>query len=459
MMRQGLSIVALGLCAMANGQWWMDAGLPIQMANGVTRIFSDTTTGTIYCTGDLRNNVWSPEAAFHYAAYQGGNWMVSDPFNQIVQTSIVWNDTFIVGGMFTQVNGQPVANIACLVNGEWLPFGNLDHMVKCLRIIDGELYATGAFRIADGHVCNGVAKRVGGEWVNVGFLPDADAYVQDIAGYNGDIYVVGALHYEGIGAHGVVRFDGQQWLPAGNGILGGFAVGLCLEEYQGELYMGGMIDIAVGNPGHAIMRWNGTEWYSVGTGVQDIYGGYNYLYTVSDLEVHNGLLYASGGFNFAGNVPAEYIATWDGQRWCGLGGTFNTNGPVYSVGFLGDTLFVGCGNSADGQPVNHLARYIGEEWGGPCSVPMGGSGVGMAPPPNKEKLAHLANLGNGQYRVVGEVTGRELRVFDASGRLQRVLLLHPGPSGTEPFSLADLAAGSYVLDLGGQWRGRVVLAP
>ncbi|HRQ83995.1 MAG TPA: hypothetical protein PLV70_02650 [Flavobacteriales bacterium] len=252
----------------------------------------------------------------------------------------------------------------------------------------------------------------------------------------------------------IIQYDGQNWVPLGQGILTSMGGGGCLAVYHNELYVGGIFKLSEGNAGHCIMRWNGQAWHPVGTSVQDETGGYQYAIGVTELLVKDDLLFACGG-----NVPAAYTATWDGDRWCGFGGSLNPMLGAVGMGFFGDTLFVGCGISADGQPVNHLVRYIGEEWGDSCSVPMGDIGMGMAPPPSREKLAHLANLGNGQYRVVGEVTGRELRVFDASGRLQRVLLLHAGPSGTEPFSLAGLAAGSYVLDLGGQWRGRLVLAP
>ncbi len=415
-------------------------------------MYVDTTTGTMYCPGFLQDSAH----IFRYCSYQNGIWSISDPFENAVLTTVVYQDTLIVGGVFLDINDQPPAFIACRVNGQWIPYGNIDDTVRRLRVIDGELYATGTFIHADGHLCNGVAKRVGGTWVNVGELPDMEAQVQDIIKYNGELYIVGALHYYDLGAHGIARFNGTQWLPAGNGIMGGFAAGLCLEVYQDELYMGGLIDIGAGNPGHAIMRWNGSEWRSVGTGVQGPTGTYDYLYTVNDLSVHNGLLYASGGFSFAGNVPAMYIATWDGDQWCGLGGTFSSLAPIYSHGFLGDTLFVGCYDMADGQPVNGLARYIGT-WPDTCSVSMGGTaGVHVQQP---GAPAQLVPLGSGQYRFVGTGKAGLLQVHNAMGQMARSFHLNWAGDGSETFRLDGLAPGVYVVGLYGMVPTKLYVQP
>lgn len=456
MCRSLLAALVLGLLTSppCTAQWWVDAGLPIQMANGVNEIYVDTTTGTMYCTGDMWHNMWTPEQGAHYCTYRNGTWTISDPFDNLVMAAVVYHDTLIIGGNFTLINGHEYPYIACLVDGQWQPYGDFEYAVHCLRVIDGELYATGAFTHVDGQLCNGVAKRIGNTWANVGDLPDMGAAVQEIIQYDGELYIVGALHYYDLGAHGVARYNGQQWLPVGNGIRGGFAVGLCLEVYQGELYMGGLIDIGAGNPGHAIMRWNGTEWRSVGTGVQGPTGTYDYLYTVNDLSVDNGLLYASGGFSYAGNVPAKYIATWDGERWCGLGGTFGSLGPIYSHGFFGDTLFVGCYGEADGQPVNSLARYIGT-WPDTCGVAMG---VGMAEA-DHHGPSTIASLGSGRYRFVGPGAAGQLQVHNTMGQVVRSFFLPWAGDGSEPFGLEGLAPGVYLVGLEGVARTKLLVEP
>ncbi len=449
----------------APAQWWEGVGLP-GLVDAVKEIYEDTATNTMYCLGALQLGSNQP---YVFQMYQNGSWTASEPFNYNVQTARKYNDTLIVGGHFTyiggeplnQTGGQPIRYIAAYANDQWIPYGEFNNVVRALRVLGGSLYAVGSFTEVDGALCGGVAKREGGHWVPVGIMPTIHAFPlwTDITLYQGNLVVTGTATFEDLPFKHIIQFDGQNWVTLGQGIHTGMGGGGCLAVYHNELYVGGIFKLSEGNVGHCIMRWNGQAWHPVGTSVQDGTGGYQYAIGVTGLMVKDDLLFACGGFSYAGNVPAACTATWDGDRWCGLGGALDSWVGAFSLGFYGDTLFVSSGILADGQPVNHLARYIGEEWGDSCSVPMGDIGIGMAPPPNKYDPAYLANLGNGQYRVAGEVTGRELRVFDASGRLQRVLLLHTGPSGTEPFSLAGLAAGSYVLDLGGQWRGRVVLAP
>lgn len=460
-----LILAASMLAAKAPAQWWEGVGLP-GLVDGVEEIYEDTATNTMYCLGALQLGLGQP---YVFQKYQNGSWTASEPFNSNVHTARKYNDTLVVGGGFSyiggdpiyQTGGQPIRYIAAYANGQWIPYGTFNGRVRALRVLGGSLYAVGVFTEVDGALCGGVAKREGGHWVPVGNMPAThdSPYWTDITLYQGNLVVTGTATFENLPFKHIIQYDGQNWVPLGQGILTSMGGGGCLAVYHNELYVGGIFKLSEGNVGHCIMRWNGQAWHPVGTSVQDETGGYQYAIGVTELLVKDDLLFACGGFNYAGNVPAAYTATWDGDRWCGFGGSMDPMLGAVGMGFYGDTLFVGCGISADGQPVNHLVRYIGEEWGDSCSVPMGDIGMGMAPPPNKDDPAYLANLGNGEYRVVGEVTGSQLRVFDASGRLQRVLLLHPGPNGTEPFSLAGLAAGSYVLDLGGQWRGRVVLAP
>ena len=51
-------------------------------------------------------------------------------------------------------------------------------------------------------------------------------------------------------------------------------------------------------------------------------------------------LIAVGSFELAGGVPAEKIAMYDGQIWCGLGSHFNNT--LLSIEVI-DSTFIICG--------------------------------------------------------------------------------------------------------------------
>jgi hypothetical protein len=53
---------------------------------------------------------------------------------------------------------------------------------------------------------------------------------------------------------------------------------------------------------------------------------------------------------------------------CGFGSDFNN--IVQAVGFLNDTLYLGCSDTVDGVFVNNLARWIGGSFIDTCSAPM-----------------------------------------------------------------------------------------
>lgn len=449
-----LCVACLGIAAtMATAQWWEDADLPGDV-DGVTELYTDTLTNTLYCMGQIEMT-----DAYRYCFYwyHGGVWTMSDSMDLQAMTVRRYGDTLLVGGAFTQVGDQAYQHLVAYINGQPQPFGNFNGPVSALRILNGELYAVGAFSYVDGLWCGGVAKRMGGAWQHVGDFPaNHYAYVADAILYQGNLVVTGTIYFDGVSYDHIVQFDGQNWVPLGQGIQTNMGGGATLAVYQGELYVGGIFKISEGNVGHCIMRWDGQTWHPVGTSVQDEYNGYNYAIGVRKLLVKDGLLFACGGFQYAGNVPAAFTATWDGDRWCGFGGSMDPNMGAITLGFYGDTLFVGCGTMADGQPVNHLVRYIGDTWGDSCSVSMGDIGMEVMDS-DRPSRPSLTNLGGGMFRLDGPVSQGRMCVFNALGQLQCTIPVRASGTGTEPFSLQGLGTGYFVLDLEGAWRGSVVL--
>ncbi len=431
----------------SDAQWWADAGLPVDGPNYLS-LYVDSSSNTLLASGNIVDNAGTPEQAMHYCSYQDGSWTVSEPFNHFVLTALVHQDTLYVGGAFSSAGGVPVSYVARKVNGMWTSAGSFDNVVYRLKELDGELYAIGDFTYADGSLCQGIAKYTSSGWESILPLDCDNCLLKDAVMYDGELVVSGTITFPGNPYRHVMRLHNGEWLPLGEqGIDGSLSAGGPLAVFEGHLFVGGLIDINSGNAGHAVMRWNGSAWSSVGSGVQDELGGYGQLIRVDDLEVHNGLLFASGGFTYAGNVPANRIATWNGSEWCSVGGDFG-DWAVNSIAFLNDTLFAACWDVADGQPVNHLVKFIAPAYEGNCSIPMAVDASSAAP-------IKLDALGDGRYRMPGLAGRHSAALYSPIGQLCFTLVM----DGEAPFSIPATMPGVHVLHVQGAGVYQLLVRP
>ena len=76
----------------------------------------------------------------------------------------------------------------------------------------------------------------------------------------------------------------------------------------------------------------------------------------------NDQLYIVGTFESVNDIPARYIAYWDGSLWHALEEgvnkqvdalAFDPSGQLYTVGFFSE---------AGGLPANHVAQWDGKAW-------------------------------------------------------------------------------------------------
>ena len=127
------------------------------------------------------------------------------------------------------------------------------------------------------------------------------------------------------------------------------------------LYAGGKFTFAGGAPANRIAKWDGTEWSALGSGTNA---------DVLALTVHDDgsgpRLYAGGFFTSAGEIDASYVARWDGSAWSALSGMSDEVRAlsVFDDGSgAGPALYAG-GNFtfAGGVPVNRIAKWDGTSW-------------------------------------------------------------------------------------------------
>jgi len=142
------------------------------------------------------------------------------------------------------------------------------------------------------------------------------------------------------------------------------------------LYAGGQITLAGGVPVNSLARWAEGEWHDVGGGLTQPPGVFSYVFALGLFDEDGEgpqfpALFAGGSFEFAGGVPAEALARWDGASWSEVGGGIEAPAgrsatvnalAVYDDG-RGPALYVaGSFNSAGGKECWNIARWDGVEW-------------------------------------------------------------------------------------------------
>ncbi len=393
--------------------------------------------------------------------YNGTVWDTLGLFGNKVLAAIVYHDTLIVGGGFSWMHNDSIPKVACYVDGEWHPYGNLSDcgyiggLINRFRIVDGELYAMGVFGCADGQVANGLAKRVGGHWEPVPGWPSigftGDPWVHDIVRYQGQLIVCGNFNTPDMVIKDLAYFDGTEWLPFCNDCLhGGMEAAFQLVEYQGDLYLGGSYTYATGNAGQGIMRWDGEQWYPlgpVGHGVQKNDNSDWPPPQILQVERRNGLLYLGGIFNYVNHMPTPGIASWDGTDFCAMEGgalTVATN----RFAFYHDTLYIGTS-----PPVTFgqgLLRYLGA-YDALCST------LGVEDEDPVDHALQVAWSPHGELTLLGLSDGaHQLKVYDAQGRLVLEQAVQSQAGRTNAVPLREAGTSLFLVVVDNLRTGRLV---
>jgi hypothetical protein len=277
----------------------------------------------------------------------------------------IYNGELYVGGQFNNPGG--LSSIGLMkwngISFDTLPgnylFGN--SRVEAMAVYNNELYIGGGFttyNTFNPSVFDFIAKWDGANFTSVGTGCNNEVY--SMAVYKGNLYVGGDMQTAGSTVvNSIAKWNGIQWLSVGGGITGSSARVSELEVYNNELYASGNFYFAALNTS-CIARWNDTTWNEVGTG--GIPG------VVYALGTFNNELYAGGPyFTQAGGVPVNEIAKWNGTTWSAVG-----SGISYYDGYLGDLfamkeyhneLYVGGEFSVmDGDSIKSIAKYNGIAW-------------------------------------------------------------------------------------------------
>lgn len=264
-------------------------------------------------------------------------------------------------------NGNGLQAIGCGVEWDCVTPGSQAGLANpnwALATWNGDLYFGGyIFFNRDGYTYNGIMRWDGSQWLPLG--NGVDGPVKSIKVIDDQLIVAGWFTYaDTVLANGLARWDGTEWhrvLDVPVFSAGDINYVNDVVKYQDEWYLGGNLL----SPARDLVKWNGTAWETVGGGFLGVFS------QVNKLRVYDDRLYVAGSFSrcpeHAGvpSNPGSGIVAWDGIAWDDLGGGTcgSPNGSVLSMTWWNDELYA-CGlfTTMGGQSGARLAKWDGERW-------------------------------------------------------------------------------------------------
>ena len=363
--------------AMWDGEEWHSLGDGVRdqyNSPGNIRAMQIHSDGSLYVGGQI---TWADTVNVrNLARWDGERWHdvgggAGDTWRSVNTIFIKDNDLY-VGGDFNSVGGGSLdANFIAKWDGEnWSAFGDgpSDHVRSITLDDEGTLYIGGSFlfRYWDGE-----------KWIEAGGgIGSGFYYLYSVYHTNGNVfiggrffttatetkYIDGEPEYNRTAVTRIARLNvnEKKWYAlgkGGNGVNG--EIHSIVRGPSGELYIGGFFTIAGGTEVRNIAMWDGTQWSSMGGGVSG---------TVYALAVDGDYVYAGGYFTGAGEVQVNRVARWNGENWDDMGGgvrgaPWYTSPVIHAITVTGNDVYVGgYFEEAGNVEANNIARWDGEKW-------------------------------------------------------------------------------------------------
>jgi hypothetical protein len=267
------------------------------------------------------------------------------------------------GGVFTNAGGVTTSSIARWDGHNWFPLGTgVPGVVSAIVTRGSDVYVGGTFQmnLGGGQFAFNVAKWNGSTWTNLpggAFFGGVSTFTVSALAFQGTDLVLGgnftAAPFGGTSSTNVVKHNGTDWVPLGNGVNSNV---LSILVVGSDIYAGGRFTNASGVPVSRLAKWNGSAWTDLAGGVTGTGS-----FSVSALASVGTDIYAAGSFTNAGGVDVNRIAKWNGTGWSALGSgvtrSFGT-ASILALAAAGADLYTG-GNFeyAGGKPSFYVGRW------------------------------------------------------------------------------------------------------
>jgi len=278
--------------------------------------------------------------------------------NVVLASTQLQNGDLLLGGRFRQIGRLYVAGLARSGNGvAWsaptiggipaIGWGGAIEVRDFATTSSGDVLIGGKFGV--GNALGGdIARFDGTSWTAFGPSPFAYGANAVLQAANGDVYC---------GGTGVYRRDGTTWTLLSSVASGLGATCYTLAELaNGDIVVGGDLQVIPGGSRPGVMRWNGSSWLPIGAGLASVAPAGNLIVVASRVR-DDGVLFVVGK---AGTT--SFAASFDGSAWQLLPGA--VNGQLFAVELLpdGDVVVGGEFDAIAGVNAASVARFDGSAW-------------------------------------------------------------------------------------------------
>jgi trimeric autotransporter adhesin len=365
-----------------DGQNWSDPGGELNNSVWAMAEFDDK----LIVGGNFSDAGGGSSGIDRLAAFDGDTWSAVDPalpapFSGEVRALTVFEGDLIVGGTFTDFDGETVNRIVRFDGENWTamgPAGNegVDGTVEVFAVFDGDLYAGGSFGEAGGTEVNRIARwnPGDGEWeaLGSGTSVGVNGSVEDLKVYDGKLIVGGNFNEAGgLVAQRAAAWDGTDWTSLFAGDEPDIDSRItALAEFEGQLYVTGAFQASDGALLNRVATLGEENWQPLPGPATGLWVLTSTAF-VSNSRIEaviedNGDLIVAGRFTHAGELEVNHIARWDGETWSAFvdsDGVAGFDDSVNALAMVNGTLYAaGRFEQAGSTPTDYIARWDGTDW-------------------------------------------------------------------------------------------------